>query len=121
MKLLIITLNLLAAAAFVFLGMLANAIHSTHSYSTYHEFVIVGAISEKQLETIEDPENPGSYGYDLLARIVQAGNVETWVRRISTLAAAACVLNAVAAAAGVLMPGQNQTTRGSLSELTSAD
>ena len=94
MKLAFTALNLFAAAGFVVLGLAATAIHSTHCYSTYREFVVTGAISEEKLEALHDPDHPEATGYDMQAKMRQAGNAETWLTRISTLAAVTCVLNA---------------------------
>ncbi|WP_425397728.1 hypothetical protein [Aeoliella sp.] len=102
MKLVAITLNLLAAIIFIALGLVALAIYEAHCFSTYREFVFAEAINEQRLETLRDPSNPEATGYDMHAKMQQIGNVKTWIVRISVLAAAACVLNAVAA--GFLVP-----------------
>jgi len=95
MKWTIIILNLIAAAAFIFLGSVAAAIHRVHSYSTYVEFVSVGAVDEQRLQTLARPGAPKGTGYDMPARMRQIGNAEAWFRDISGLAGIACILNAV--------------------------
>ncbi|MDC0936179.1 hypothetical protein OAS39_07815 [Pirellulales bacterium] len=114
MKFWIVFLNVVAAAGFVFLGSIASAIHSAHTYSTYHEFVVIGAINEEELETLKDPASPEETRYDLRAKIQQAGNVETWLTRISSMAAVVCVLNAVAVQ--LLMKEHKQSDGGSPSK-----
>jgi hypothetical protein len=112
MKLMVIVLNLVSAVGFVVIGSAAAAIHSAHSNSTYHEFVVIGAIDEQELETLTNPDRPEETGYDLQAKMQQAGNVEAWLTRISWLAAAACVLNAVSIQ--ILMKKHKQPDVGSL-------
>jgi len=92
-----IGINLVAAGAFVFLGAMASNLHYVSSYSTYREFVLVGAVDEQRLNTLDAPyPEPGETGYNMLARIRQVGNSAWWFTFISWLAAAACILNAVA-------------------------
>jgi hypothetical protein len=96
MKWTIIILNLLAAVFFFLLGSLAISIHHAHSYSMYQEFISVGAVDEQKLATIPRlPSQPPGAHYDLLARLRQIGDAESWLNNISVLAAAACVANAV--------------------------
>jgi hypothetical protein len=97
MKRTFIVLNLLAAVAFIFLGSCAAAIHRVHSYSMYREFVTVGAVDEQKLATLPQPPGlPPSPHYDMPARLRQIGNAEFWFSCLSNLAAAACVINAIA-------------------------
>jgi hypothetical protein len=97
MKWTAIFFNLLAAVVFLFLGSVALSIHRVHSYSMYREFVSVGAVDEEKLKTLAQPPGlPPSSHYDMPARMQQIGNAESWFRRISTLAATACILNATA-------------------------
>jgi hypothetical protein len=80
---------------------MANAVHRTHSYRMYREFVSVGAVDEEKLKTLTTPvPAPGfrfpSSGYDMPARLRQIGNAESNFAIISELAAGACIFNAIA-------------------------
>src|SRR5690349_228428 len=103
MKWAIITINVVAAIGFLFLGALALAIHRVHSYSMYREFVSVGAVNEQQLKTLPQPAGlpPAPY-YNMPGRMRQIGNAEGWFSTISRLAAIACLCNA----AGVFFLGR---------------
>jgi len=94
MKWAIIIINLLAAVMFPLLGSVASAIHHTHSYSMYREFVAVGAVDEEKLKKGLISEKIPPTPYDMPARMQQIGNVESWFNMISLLAATTCLLNA---------------------------
>jgi hypothetical protein len=112
MKWTAIVLNVLAAIGFFVLGSVAISIHRVHSYSTYREFVSVGAVDEQKLATIQQPANlPRSEHYDMPARMRQTGNAEFWFTCIANLAALACVINAIAIF--FFAGGQNKTPESS--------
>jgi hypothetical protein len=95
MKWTVITINLLAAGMFLFLGSVAIGIHRVHSYSMYREFVAIGAVDEEKVKKLPIPENwPQTPYYDMPARMRQIGNAEFWFSKISNLAAVTCVFNA---------------------------
>ena len=99
MKTIFVLLNVIAAIVFIFLGSLATAIHKTHSYSVYREFVAYGLVDEEKLKAFTPPPNfspnsPQSAHYDMPARLHQIGDAQSWFMNISYLAAAACVFNA---------------------------
>jgi len=76
----------------VFFGSLAAAIHNTHSYSMYREFVAKGIIDDQKIRSLEQSEEH----YDVVKRIQAIGDAKNWFEHISTAAAAVCLLNAVA-------------------------
>ena len=84
--------NIAAAAAFLFLGLVATNIHHVSSYSAFHGFVERGFVNREKLEAAE----PKGASDNVMVRDMQAtGSVEVWLNIISALAALACVLNAV--------------------------
>ena len=96
MKWPIIILNVLTACAFFLLGGMAAAAHRVHSYSTYKEFIFVGAVDEQKLKTLELQGTPPTRGYDMEARMRQIGNAEENFHFLAALAAGACIANAMA-------------------------
>ena len=90
MKWTIISLNIIAAIAFLFLGSVAASIHQVHSYSMYREFVGQGVIDEQKVKTLSQ----SSEHYDVVKRMQAIGNVKNWFGNISNMAAVACLANA---------------------------
>jgi hypothetical protein len=88
----IISLNLVAAIIFVFFGSMAVSIHRVHSYSVYREFVARGVIDEQKANALAQ----SSDRYDVVKRMQQIGNAESWFGEISNSAAIVCLLNATA-------------------------
>jgi hypothetical protein len=92
MKWIIVSLNLVAAIAFVMFGSIAASIHHVHSYSMYREFVERGVIDDQKIKTISQSDEH----YDVVKRMQAIGNAESWFSEISDFAAATCLLNATA-------------------------
>ena len=88
----VILLNLFAAFAFLALGSTAKGIHRVHSYSMYREFVAKDVVDAQKVKTLAQSDEH----YDVVKRMQQIGNAESWFSEISSLAALACILNAVA-------------------------
>ena len=90
MKWIFIGLNIIAAIGFVLFGSLATAVHNTHSYSMYHEFVGKGIIDDEKMKSLEHSEEH----YDVVKRMQAIGNAKSWFENISTAAAVVCLFNA---------------------------
>ena len=83
-------MNILAAIGFVFFGSVAAAVHNTHSYSMYREFVGKGIIDDEKIKSLEHSEEH----YDVVKRMQAIGNAKSWFDDISTAAAGICLFNA---------------------------
>jgi hypothetical protein len=83
MKWTLVILNVIAAVALVFLGILAVAAHRTHALSVYVEL-------KQRNVLIERPD------YDIERRLRTIADGGSYSSSIANLAAAACLANAVA-------------------------
>src|SRR5262245_2871541 len=79
-------LNLLAAAVFVFLAIVATNAHVTHAYSTYRGLVLNHALVEKPTYTNGEP-------LDVEASLRRIGAADMWFSVLGFGAAGACIIN----------------------------
>ncbi|NBR83935.1 MAG: hypothetical protein EB141_05910 [Verrucomicrobia bacterium] len=85
MKWALITANILAAAAFIYLGAMAMAAHKTHAYSMYREFYHKGVLNE-----------PANYSVEKRMQEIAAGG--DYYTAFSVLGVSMCLVHAIAIA-----------------------